>query len=121
LIHLTVIDGTTAMALICKSSVHHISLRYLTTTQDMSWITIHYYIVFLYHCDSAYLIVITFTLARADMLLRMLMVLLALHYMASQHLRILNLDLWVIENVVIIVDIFDYLNWLILILFLRFR
>ena len=32
--------------------------------------------------------------------------------MATEHLWILNLDLWVIENVVIIVDVLYYFDWL---------
>lgn len=87
----------------------------------MTTVTVHYNIIFFYHSNSTYLIIISFTLTLSNMLLWVLMVLLALHYMASKHLRVLNLNLWVIEYVIIVVDIFDNLDRLILTLFLRFR
>ena len=82
----------------------------------MSRIAIHYYIVLLYHSDATYLIIIPFALALTDVLLWMTVKLLALNNMTSQHLRIFNLNLWVIEYVVIIIDILNYLYRLVLIL-----
>ena len=51
------------------------------------------------------------------------MVLLRLDHVTSQHLRILYLDLGIIENVVVIVDVLYYLDWaaVLAILLLRFR
>jgi hypothetical protein len=49
------------------------------------------------------------------------MVLLGLDDMSSKHLGIFNFYLWIVENVVVIVDIFNDFNWLVLILFLWLR
>lgn len=48
-------------------------------------------------------------------------VVLGLDDVASEHLRVLNLDLGVVEDEVVIVYILNDLYWLILILLLRFR
>lgn len=45
-------------------------------------------------------------------------ILLGLDDVASQHLRIFNFNLWIIENVIVVIDIFNYLNWLVALLFL---
>ena len=55
------------------------------------------------------------------LLLRACMVLLSLDNVAAEHLRILNLNLRIIKNIVVIVDVFDNFNWhLSIILFLWF-
>jgi len=46
------------------------------------------------------------------------MVLLCLDYVTTKHLWILDLNLRVVEDIVIIVDVFDYLDWLLIALFL---
>ena len=46
------------------------------------------------------------------------MVLLCLDYVTTKHLWILDLNLRVVEDIVIIVDVFDYFNWLLITLFL---
>jgi len=46
------------------------------------------------------------------------MILLGLDDVASQQLRIFNLNLWIIENVVVVIDIFNDLYWLVTLLFL---
>ena len=81
--HLTVINSSTSMALVVQPSIHHISLRNLTTTQNMLRIAVHNNIILLDHSDTAYLIIVTFTLSLIDMLLWMTVVLLALHNMTS--------------------------------------
>ena len=48
-------------------------------------------------------------------------VLLGLDNVPTKHLRVFNFYLWIVENVVVIVDIFNDFNWLVLILFLRLR
>ena len=40
------------------------------------------------------------------------MILLSLYKLASVHLWILNFNLRVVEDVVIVVNVFDYFNWL---------
>lgn len=52
---------------------------------------------------------------------RLPVVVLGLDDVASEHLRVLNLDLGVVEDEVVIVYILNDLYWLILILLLRFR
>ena len=83
LIHLAAVDGSTPMALISKSSVHHVSLGHLSAAKNMSLVVIHYYIILLYHCDPIKLIIVPFALVLTHMLLWMAMELLALHYMTA--------------------------------------
>ena len=83
--------------------------------------TVHNNVILLNYCDTTDLIIISLFLVLIHMLLWMTVELLALNYMASKHLRILNLNLRVIEYIIIVIDVLDNLNWLILTLLLRFR
>lgn len=47
------------------------------------------------------------------------MVLLGLDDMTTEHLWVFNFDLWIVENIIIVVYVLYYFNWLVL-LFLRF-
>lgn len=114
LVHLTAIDGSTSMSLISKSSIHHVGLGHLSSAEYMSRITIHDYIIFLDDSDTTNLIIISLLLVLSYMLLWMTMELLALNYMPTQHLRILDFNLRVVEDVVIIIDVLDYLYRLVL-------
>jgi len=100
--------------------MHNISLH----------IGIHNYIVFFYYCNASNLMIILLILiihriSIAVLLVTLwlisMMVLLCLNNMSSQHLRIFDFYLRVVEYVIVIVYIFYYLYWLILTLFLRFR
>ena len=52
---------------------------------------------------------------------RLSMVLLRLDDVTSQHLRVLYLNLWIIENIIIVVYVLYNFNWLISFLLFRFR
>ena len=121
LVHLTAIDGSTSMTLVGKSSIHHIGLGHLSTTEHMPRVTIHYYIIFLDNSDATYLIIISLLLVLCYVLLWMTMELLALKYMSTQHLWILNFNLRVVEDVVVIIDVLDYFYWLVLALLFWLR
>lgn len=77
----------------------------------MCYVSVHHNVVLLDHCDATYLIIIIVAILLV-LHLASLMVLLGLNYVTTQHLRILNLDLRIVEDVVIVVDVFDYLDWL---------
>lgn len=97
------------MPLICKSPAHH-------WLHSMSNIAVHDYIVFLDYCNATLILVTIFHILR----LATLMILLGLHNVASQHLRIFYFNLWVVEDVVIVINILNYLDWLLpIILLLR--
>ncbi len=55
------------------------------------------------------------------MLVGVAVVVLSLDEVAAEHLWVLDFDLRIVEDVVVVVDIFDYLNWLLLVLLLRLR
>ena len=86
----------------------------------MSLIAVHDDIIFLDDSYATDLVVVAFYLALTNMLLWMSMILLALDYMATQHLRILDLNLWIIKYIVIIIDILYNFDGLILVLLFRF-
>ena len=67
-------------------------------------------VIFLDDCDSA--------LASKSLAHRPLVVLLCLNDVATEHLRILYLNLWIVENIIIVVDVLYNLNWLVPLLFL---
>ena len=48
------------------------------------------------------------------------MILLCLDDMASMHLRVFDFNLRIVEDVIVVVNVFDYLDWL-LVLTLLFR
>jgi hypothetical protein len=65
------------------------------------------------HCDT--------TLSTEMLLAHLLsMILLRLNDMTSKHLRVLDLYLWIIENIIIVVYVLYYFNWLISFLLFRF-
>jgi hypothetical protein len=97
---------------------------------------IHYDVVFLDHSYSTYLMIVLLVFVIHDnvtigMLLLLLlllslrlvsiMILLSLYYMTTQHLWVLNFDLRIVEDVVVVVNVFDDLDWLLLILLFRLR
>ena len=69
-------------------------------------------VVLLDHCDS--------TLASELLAHSLPVVLLSLNDMTTEHLRIFDLDLRIVENIIIVVDVLYYFNWLISLFFLRF-
>ena len=111
------------MTLVSQTATHHVRLRHLTPTKNMLIVGTHNDVVFFDNSYATYLIVIVvaFDLILVQ-LLRMPVVLLALHDVPTEHLWVLDFNLGIIEDVVIIVDVLYYLDWLlvILILFLWF-
>lgn len=106
--------NTSLMPLVSKAATHHVSwwMRRLLSNQMMWHVTTNSNIVFFYHCDS--------TLARvvAPFAHALVVVLLSLNYVTTKHLRVLYLDLWIVENIIIVVDVLYYFNWLVPLLFL---
>ena len=103
------------MILICESSSHHVSWLVLALTHHMMGHVVSNSDVVLFdHCDSS---------LSTEMLLahRLSMVLLRLNDVTSQHLRILDLNLRIIENIIIVVYVLYNFNWLISFLLFRFR
>lgn len=89
------------LALICKSPTHH-------WLHAMSDIAIHDNIVFLDNSDATGCVIAVFLVLHVAPLI----VLLGLHYVTSQHLRVLYFYLRVVEYIVIVVDVLDNLYWL---------
>ena len=85
----------------------------------MSDITIHDDIVLFDDSDPTDLIIIVAVFLILH-LLRASVILLTLSDVPTEHLRILYFDLRVVEDIIIVVNVFDNFNWLLLILFLRF-
>jgi len=89
----------------------------------MGNVSAHNYIVFFDDSDTTnlaiaiILVVLDAGLVRV-LLLRSSMILLSLDYMASKHLRIFNLNLWIVKNIIVVIYIFDYFYWLLLIFLL---
>ena len=87
----------------------------------MGYVAVHDNVVFLYDRDSADLLILAILLI-LHLLLRPAVVLLSLNYVPTKHLRVLNLNLGVVEYVVVIVNVLDDLDWLLpiaLLLWLR--
>ena len=93
------------------SAPHH----WLHTLSD---ITVHDDVVLFNDGDPTDLIVVAVFLIL--ILLRDAVLLLSLGYVPTEHLRILYFDLRVIEDIIVVVNVFYYFNWLLLTLFLRF-
>ena len=72
------------------------------------------YVIVLDHSDIAVLIIAHWSLTLAAPT----MVLLGRDNVTSEHLRILNLNLRIIKDVIVVIDIFDDLYWLVLALLL---
>ena len=99
------------MTLVCKSPAHH-------WLHPMSNIAVHDNIVFFDNCYATRILVSVLLILH----LASLMVLLSLHDVATEHLRVLNLDLRVVEDVVVVIDILYYFDWLLPVaLLLRLR
>lgn len=131
--------GHVELSLVCKASSHHVCLLYLRPSKMhyiVEHVGVHYDVVFLNDSYSTYLMIVLLVLVIHDnvaigMLLLLLlllalglvsiMILLSLYYVAAQHLRILNFDLRIIEDVVVVVNVFDDLDWLLLILLFGLR
>lgn len=94
------------LILVCQSSHHHVSLLRTWT---------HDYVIFLDYSNSTVLT----TFALGLLLARSSVVLLGVHHTASHHLRILDLDRRIVENVVVVVNVLDNLDWLLLVFLLR--
>ena len=107
------------MTLVSETATHHICLRHLPTAKNMLIVRTHDNIILFYNSYATYLIVIIipFYLILVQ-LLRMAVVLLALHDVSTEHLGVLNFNLGIIEDIVIIVDVLYYLYWLLVILIL---
>lgn len=104
------------LTLISETSSHHIR-------RLMWWILPHHMVrhivsnlnvVLFNHCDAS---------GAAKMLLShwLAVILLGLNYVTSEHLRIFYFNLWIVENIIIVVDILYYFNWLVSFLFLWLR
>ena len=52
---------------------------------------------------------------------RLSMVLLRLDDVTSEHFRVLDLNLWIIEYIIIVVYVLNYFNWLVSFLLFRLR
>jgi len=78
-------------------------------------LSVHDNIVFFYNSDSI--------LIRISLLLAWHLggsiILLGLDHVATLHLRILDFNLGIVENVVIVIDVLDDFDWLLLTLLLR--
>lgn len=113
------------MSLICKATSHHIGLvRNLTVWHHtVSDISAHHNIVFLDDSDATDLVIVSIWIIFNTGLLslRTTMILLSLNDMTTEHLRIFYFNLWIIEYVIVVVYVFDYLYGLLLTLFLWFR
>lgn len=84
----------------------------------MSNIAVHNNIVFFDYCNATRILVTVLLILH----LASLVILLSLHDVTTQHLWVLNLDLRVVEDVVVIIDVLYYLDWLLSVAFLlRFR
>lgn len=102
-LHLIII----CLILISKSSHHQICLLW--------WILLaHDDIVLLDNGDAVWILELLFVLD----VLRCCEVWLGLNYGATLHLSVLNFDLRVVEDVVVVVDVFNNFNWLLLFLWL---
>ena len=71
-------------------------------------ITVHDNIVFFNNCYATLILVSVLLILH----LASLMILLSLHDMTAEHLRVLNLNLRVVENVVVVIDVLYYFDWL---------
>ena len=108
------------MTLISESPTHHIRLLNLALNHAVCNVATHDNIVFLNHSNATVHGILPILIQLLLWLLgATLMILLSLDNVTSKHLRILNFDLGVIENVVIIVDIFNDLDGLVLTFLLR--
>lgn len=112
------------MTLVSESSAHHVGLLgHLATRPDhtVSYVPAHHYVVLLNYRDPIELVLILPVLGHVLLgLLRaaVTMILLCLNNMAAQHLRVFDLNLWIVEDVIVIINVFDDFNWLVLILLL---
>ncbi len=97
--------------MVCQSAPHH----WLHTLSD---ITVHDDVVLFDDGVPTDLIVVGIFLILH--LLRPTMILLTLGDVPTEHLRILYFDLRIIEDIIIVVNVFDNFNWLLLILLLWF-
>ena len=85
----------------------------------MSDITVHDDVVFFDDGDPTDLIVVAVFLI-LHLLRATVILLLSLGDLPTMHLRILYFNLRVVEDIIVVVNVFYYLNRLLLILFLRF-
>jgi len=109
------------MTLISESPTHHIGLLNLSLNHAVCNVATHNNIVFLNHSNTVHGVLAILIQLLLGLLLGatlVTMILLSLDNVTSKHLWILNFDLGVIENVVIIVDIFNDLDGLVLIFLL---
>ena len=79
-------------------------------------LAVHNDVVFFYYCYSTNVVVWILLWA-----VLACMILLCLDDMATMHLRVFDFNLRIVENVIVVVNVFDYLDWLlVLTLLLRF-
>ena len=86
----------------------------------MSDITVHDNVVLFDDGDPTNLIVVVLLILILHRLRAALILLLTLGDVPTEHLRILYFNLRVIENIIVVVYVFDDFYWLLLILFLWF-
>ena len=81
-------------------------------------ITVHDNIVFFNNCYATLILVSVLLILH----LASLVILLSLHDVTAEHLWVLNLDLRVVEDIVVVIDVLYYFDWLLpvaLLLWLR--
>ncbi len=96
-----------ALPLISKPSSHHIGGLRSSSSYILS---VHYNVIFLDDSGPAYLMIFWTTAS----LLCPSMVLLSLNDMTAKHLWILNFNLRIVKDVIVVINILDYFNWLLL-------
>ena len=114
--YLTAIHVGSSLVLISNSSAHHVCL--LRTTHVVST---HHDIVFFDHSYPLHVVVRVALTAWFLLLLGSSMILLCLNNVPSKHLRVLDFNWRVIEDEIVIVDVFYYFDWLLWALLLWFR
>jgi hypothetical protein len=99
------------LVLICVPTHHHVRLRHSSASHDDVMVAFF---------DDGYSATVVSDVA--DLLAIVgPVVLLAGDHGASKNLGVLDLDLRVVENVIVIVDVFDYFYWLLVRLLFRLR
>jgi len=105
---------STLMTLICKTPSHHVCwlVWWSLTHHMMLHIASNRNIVFFNNCDTTW---------SNKLLLSHTMILLSLNDVTTKHLGILYFYLWIVENIIIVIDVLYYLNWLVSFFLLWFR
>ena len=102
------------VTLICEATAHHGLLRWTMADHMMAHLSAHSHAIIFDNCNSTMAL-------KLRLLTHTLMILLSLNNVATEHLRILYLNLRIVENIIIVVDVLYNFNGLVPFLFLRFR